>query len=68
MGINQVYLITKTMDAFTFDQSINNRFSYLLEQYALLDNITSSVANINYTILFILAISSLNVYGIIVAG
>jgi len=28
----------------------------------------STVANINYTILFILAISSLNVYGIIIAG
>jgi len=34
----------------------------------LIANNLSSVADINYAILFILAISSLNVYGIIIAG
>lgn len=40
----------------------------MLDQYLLLNRVTTSFANINYTILFILAISSLNVYGIIIAG
>jgi len=43
-------------------------FNAIVDQYILLKNITANVSNINYTILFVLAISSLNVYGIIIAG
>jgi NADH:ubiquinone oxidoreductase subunit H len=38
------------------------------EFYTTIVPIKTNVANINYSILYILAISSLNVYGIIIAG
>jgi len=49
---------------------INSEYPFhsMIDQYVSLQNIVSNVANINYTILFVLAISSLNVYGIIIAG
>lgn len=48
----------------------NNIIKFINQKYFwyLPENNLSSVADINYAILFILAISSLNVYGIIIAG
>lgn len=55
-------------DKHYLDKSNNLNFMDLSYDFYLMENSVSSVANINYGILFILAISSLNVYGIIIAG
>ena len=49
-----------------FDEA--NRINFSMHKFWHTTVNTSQLANINYTILFVLAISSLNVYGIIIAG
>jgi NADH-quinone oxidoreductase subunit H len=60
MGVHSDVILRKS-----FDSTLSNLFLIMSSEILQL---WSSVANINYSILFLLAISSLNVYGIIIAG